>query len=86
MKIGVFAGTGQFGPKFQVHFRPPPIIFWFGRKTRLMCLLYDIRSFFLSQLKRLTDGQTEDGQMDGNLVTNTALHSMQRGKNGNMMG
>lgn len=39
------------------------------------------RSFFLSQLRRLTDGQTEDGQMDGNLVTNTALHIMQRGKN-----
>jgi len=46
---------------------------------------YNIRisaefSFVLSQFTRLTDGQT-DGQTDRNLVTNTALHIMQRGKN-----
>jgi len=50
-----------------------------------MSLLYGVRisaeiSFLLSQFTCLRDRRT-DGQTDGNLVTNAALHSMQRCKN-----
>jgi len=40
--------------------------------------LFSLGALVLSQFTRLTDGRT-DGQTDGFTITETALHSMQRG-------
>jgi len=39
-------------------------------------------SFILSQFTCSMDAQTDGGWMDGFTISETALHTMQRGKNG----
>jgi len=63
LKIGVFVPTGEFNPQFQIE-GVAHTNHSYCHKTRANDLLFGVRtlaqlSFVLSQITRLTDGQTE---------------------------
>jgi len=76
-KIGEFASTGAGDPKFQVEGVAPTN--HFSQKSRLNDLSYGKKilthhSFVLSQITRLTDGET-DGRTDS-IIAKLRLHCM----------
>ena len=85
-KIGDFALTGTFDPKFQVEGVPSPTILLLSKLGFCyLYLLYGIKiwtdlSSVLFLITCVTDGQT-DGRTDRILIAIPRLHYMQRGKN-----